>query len=334
MNTKDSSPPTVARQYADANKDRPREYFDYKRSNLKWHSGEPYQFIGKLGKGHYSEVYEGFDSKHQRKCVIKRLNHEKLPRILREVSVLKNLHGGPNIIELLDTIIDQETKTRCMVFEYVKNRNPRKLYPTLSDLDIRFYLLQMLRALHHAHSNGIMHRDIKPTNIVIDHRQRLLRVVDWGMAEYYHPGEEYIAKTVCSRFYRAPELLLDYKTYDYGVDLWSLGCVFANLLFIKPAFLRGADNKDQLQKIVELMGASAFHAYLKKYGLSLPKGVKLGKRSGKKVTWSRFIRAGDEERFGTGALDLLDRLLTLDHVKRITAKEALAHAYFDSVRDD
>uniref|UniRef100_A0A0A9XX56 non-specific serine/threonine protein kinase n=1 Tax=Lygus hesperus TaxID=30085 RepID=A0A0A9XX56_LYGHE len=97
-------------------------------------------------------------------------------------------------------------------------------------MDIRYYCYELLRGLNYAHSKGIMHRDIKPQNVMIDHQQRKLRIIDWGLAEFYHPHVEYHVR-VASRYFKGPELLLNMRVYDYSLDLWSFGCMFAGMIF-------------------------------------------------------------------------------------------------------
>lgn len=86
-----------------------------------------------------------------------------------------------------------------------------------------------MQALDFCHSQGIMHRDVKPHNIVIDHKNRMLRVIDWGLAEFYFPDREYNVR-VASRYFKGPELLVDHRDYDYSLDLWSFGCVLAGIV--------------------------------------------------------------------------------------------------------
>ena len=100
------------------------------------------------------------------------------------------------------------------------------------DSDVRFYLFELLKALDYCHSMGIIHRDVKPHNVLIDHQQRKLRLIDWGLAEFYHPGREYNVR-VASRYFKGPELLVDFQEYDYSLDLWSLGCMVSLSMWLR-----------------------------------------------------------------------------------------------------
>lgn len=114
-----------------------------------------------------------------------------------------------------------------------------------------------------------MHRDVKPLNIVINHEARDLRLIDWGLADYYQPDTEYNLR-VASRYYKGPELLVDDKKYNYSLDVWSLGCTFATMLFNIDTFFKGKDNYDQLAKIVEVLGIERLRDYLRKYRINMP----------------------------------------------------------------
>jgi casein kinase II subunit alpha len=187
------------------------------------------------------------------KCVIKILKPVKKKKIKREIKILQNMCGGTNIIQLLDVVRDPQSKTPSLIFEYVNNTDFKVLYPTLSDYDIRYYIFELLKALDYCHSNGVMHRDVKPHNVMIDHEKRQLRLIDWGLAEFYHPGREYNVR-VASRYFKGPELLVDLQEYDYALDMWSLGCMFAGMIFRKEPFFHGHDNYDQLVKIAKVLG--------------------------------------------------------------------------------
>ncbi|KAH6823434.1 Protein kinase superfamily protein, partial [Perilla frutescens var. hirtella] len=314
--------PSKARVYADVNVIRPKEYWDYESLTVQWGEQDDYEVVRKVGRGKYSEVFEGIHVTNNEKCIIKILKPVKKKKIKREIKILQNLCGGPNIVKLLDIVRDQQSKTPSLIFEHVNNTDFKVLYPTLSDFDIRFYIYELLKALDYCHSQGIMHRDVKPHNVMIDHEQRKLRLIDWGLAEFYHPGKEYNVR-VASRYFKGPELLVDLQDYDYSLDLWSLGCMFAGMIFRKEPFFYGHDNYDQLVKIAKVLGTDELNAYLNKYRLELDQNLValVGRHSRK--PWTKFINADNQHLAVPEAIDFVDKLLRYDHHERPTAKEAM-----------
>ncbi|KAF3446568.1 hypothetical protein FNV43_RR11748 [Rhamnella rubrinervis] len=320
-----------ARVYADINVHRPREYWDYESLAVQWGDQDDYEVVRKVGRGKYSEVFEGINITNNEKCIIKILKPVKKKKIKREIKILQNLCGGPNIVKLLDIVRDQHSKTPSLIFEFVNSTDFKVLYPTLTDYDIRYYIYELLKALDFCHSQGIMHRDVKPHNVMIDHELRKLRLIDWGLAEFYHPGKEYNVR-VASRYFKGPELLVDLQDYDYSLDMWSLGCMFAGMIFRKEPFFYGHDNHDQLVKIAKVLGTDELNAYLNKYHLVLDPQLEalVGRHSRK--PWSKFINADNQHLVSPEAIDFLDKLLRYDHQDRLTAREAMAHQYFFQVR--
>jgi len=285
-----------------------------------------------VGRGKYSEVFEGVNAATGDRCVIKILKPVKKKKIKREIKILQNLCGGPNIIKLLDAVRDPQSKTPSLIFEYINNTDFKTLYPTLTDQDIRYYIYEILKALDYCHSQGIMHRDVKPHNVMIDHEKRQLRLIDWGLAEFYHPGREYNVR-VASRYYKGPELLVDLQLYDYSLDMWSLGCMLAGMVFRKEPFFQGRDNYDQLVKIARVLGTDGLFDYLEKYNLQLDPHFDdiLGKHSRK--AWSKFLTSENQHLVSNEVMDLIDRMLLYDHAARILPKEAMLHNYFHPIRE-
>ena len=323
-----------ARVYTNVLSQRENEYWDYEALNVEWGDQERYQVVCKLGRGKYSEVFEGRNmSDGESKCVIKILKPVKKKKIKREIKILQNLRGGINIIELLDVVRDPQSKTPALIFEHVNNTDFKVLYPTLSDMDIRYYLLELLKALDFCHSNGIVHRDVKPHNVMIDHEKRQLRLIDWGLAEFYHPGREYNVR-VASRYFKGPELLVDHQEYDYSLDIWSFGCMVASLTFRKEPFFHGHDNQDQLVKIAKVLGTDDLHAYVEKYRIHLDPAyhqLLTGCRPHAK-SWMKFVTEDNKHLVSEEVVDLIDNCLRYDHQTRLTAQEAMAHPYFRPVR--
>uniref|UniRef100_A0A8C2CLC6 non-specific serine/threonine protein kinase n=1 Tax=Cyprinus carpio TaxID=7962 RepID=A0A8C2CLC6_CYPCA len=295
-----SSPVTSrSRVYPDVNTQRPREYWDYESHVVEWGNQDDYQLVRKLGRGKYSEVFEAINITNNEKVVVK---------------ILKS-------------------RTPALVFEHVNNTDFKQLYQTLSDYDIRFYMFEILKALDYCHSMGIMHRDVKPHNVMIDHEHRKLRLIDWGLAEFYHPSQEYNVR-VASRYFKGPELLVDYQMYDYGLDMWSLGCMLASMIFRKEPFFHGHDNYDQLVRIAKVLGTEDLYDYIDKYNIELDPRFNdiLGRHSRKR--WERFVHSENQHLVSTEALDFLDKLLRYDHRARLTAREAMEHPYFYPIVKD
>lgn len=167
------SPNIAERPLPKANADvclkHPKEYYEYENSEVIFGFQDDYEFSAKLGRGRYSEVYKGVNLLNNESCVIKILKPVKRAKIKREIQVLEVLNGHPFIVSLFDYVVDPSTKTPAIVMEYVRNIEFRTLYPMLSKDDIKLYIWQILRGLEFAHSKGLVHRDIKPGNVLFDH---------------------------------------------------------------------------------------------------------------------------------------------------------------------
>lgn len=186
-----------------------------------------------------------------------------------------------------------------------------------------------------------------------------MRLIDWGLAEFYHPGTEYNVR-VASRYFKGPELLVDFQEYDYSLDMWSLGAMFASMIFRKEPFFHGNSNSDQLVKIAKVLGTDELFDYLDKYEIELDSQYDdiLGRFQ--KKPWHSFVTSENQRFVSNEAIDFLDKLLRYDHQvsfialsgasgapkstlvipsdrnfaqERLTAKEAQGHPYFDPVRD-
>lgn len=359
-----------SRVYTDANQLRSQDYWDYENTIIEWSTNNKYYEIeNKVGRGKYSEVFQGVQLSTKKSIVIKMLKPVKKKKIKREIKILTNLSNEPNpptskefnkeiyytnkkvevlqymrsylfelphnghdnIVQLLDVVRDPISKTPALVFEHVDNVDFRILYPKFTDSDMRFYMFELLKALDYCHSMGIMHRDVKPHNVMIDHKKRKLRLIDWGLAEFYHANMEYNVR-VASRFFKGPELLVDYRMYDYSLDLWSFGTMLASMVFQKEPFFHGTSNTDQLVKIVRVLGSDDFEKYLTKYEITLPREFHDMDQYIRRP-WRRFINDSNRHLCDNkDIIDLIDNLLKYDHQERLTAREAMGHPWFDSVR--
>ena len=319
-------------RFARVNVDKPREYWDFEKFAIQWNSPDRYEIEKKIGRGKYSEVFLGWDCEARRHVVIKVLKPVKKKKILREMKILQNLQGGPNVVQLLDAVRDPQSKTPAFIFEHVNATDFRVLFPALTDMEVRFYIFEVLKALEFAHSMGIMHRDVKPQNVMIDHATKTVKLIDWGLAEFYHPSTLYNCR-VASRYFKGPELLTDNQNYDYSLDIWSLGCMFAGMIFMKEPLFHGRDNSDQLVRIAKVLGTEELARYIKKYSLTLDSALSaaIGRHSRK--PWTVFINRENQHLCPPEALDLLDKMLRYDHAERITTADAMQHPYFAPIRN-
>jgi len=219
--------------------------------------------------------------------------------------------------------------------EYVdcKDTDFKLLYKKLTPVDLKKYMFEALKAINYAHSMGVMHRDIKPHNLMYDLSNGTMKLIDWGLSEFYFPNREYNTR-VAARFYKAPELLLENTKYDYQIDIWGLGCIFAAVLFQQEVIFQGKDDTDQVVQIAKILGTDEIYEYAISQGLKISPTLheQLGKKP--KKPWSKFKATFNEQYFNDeNAIGLLSQMLVVDHTKRINAKDAMAHTYFKELNN-
>ena len=332
---------TVSRVYSDVNALHfPPSHSDYASFQPQYNAPDPYQIVCRLGRGKYSEVFLAVQRRRQqqqlsfaqRRVVIKVLKPVRKLKIKREIHVLQQMSGCDGCVRLLDVVRDPVSKYVSLVFEHVEAMEWKERFQSLTEPQCQFILYQLLNTLQHAHSHGIMHRDIKPHNLLIHPRTLVAKLIDWGLADYYHARTLYNVR-VCSRYFKAPELLLGHGFYDYGVDMWSVGCVMAGMLYGRHPFFHGRDNNDQLIRIVAVTGTDELYRYTTKHHIAIPDDIQHKLNTNRQLQpahrgWELLGGATGRALRGSVALDLLGRLLAIDHQQRLTVDEALAHPYF------
>ncbi|KAL2760288.1 hypothetical protein ACRALDRAFT_1073791 [Sodiomyces alcalophilus JCM 7366] len=288
------------------------------------HKVNSYEIFRRLGRGRFSDVFEGLRLVDYRRCAIKSLKPVDQTQVINEIKVLQALRGGPNIIELLDVVLDPMNNTTSLIFELVDSVDFRCLYPLLDGIEIRYYIRELVRALEFSHSKGIMHRAVRPQNVLIDPSKRKLRLIDWGSAAVYVPGTTYDARA--ARIFGTPELLLDFVTYDCRLDMWCLGEMLASMVFRKQPFFLGVSRLSHLEQIAITLGTKGLLNYVERYDMDAPDVSDIPLHEGR--SWVSYVTQENQHLAHDAAIDLVDRLLRWDHQDRLTAIKALEHPYF------
>jgi len=239
----------------------------------------------------------------------------------------------PNIVSLKNSFLccgdNPDEVFLNLVLDYVPEtvyricRHFSKLRKTIPLICIKLYIYQLCRALSYLHSLGICHRDIKPQNLLLDPQTSVLKLCDFGSAKSLVEGEPSVSY-ICSRYYRAPELIFGSTSYTTAIDIWSMGCVLAELLLGQPMF-PGESEVDQLVEIIKVLGSPSreqIKAMNKHYtSFKFPKI--------KAHPWNKVFRNNTP----TEAIDLVCRFLQYDPKQRLQPLEACTHPFFDEIRN-
>jgi len=224
----------------------------------------------------------------------------------------------PTIVSLLD-VVNYDNKL-YLVFEFL-DQDLKKYMDTISSVSpplVQSYTKQLLQGLTYCHQRRIVHRDLKPQNLLID-KKGSLKIADFGLARAFCVPVRQYTHEVVTLWYRAPEILLGSATYSIPVDIWSAGCIFAELLLKKPIF-PGDSEIDQLFKIFRQMGTPTEEMW---HGCTSLPDFKPSFPKWKKQELSKVF-----ENTPLAALDLLEKMLTYEPAERISARGALNHPYF------
>ncbi|KAK8884979.1 hypothetical protein M9Y10_044106 [Tritrichomonas musculus] len=324
--------PNISRYYANVNLELGSSHWNYRDWNPVFGKIERYFLVEYMGSGRYSDVFMALQDK-KKKCAAKLLKPVNTDRVRRELKVLTILRNGPNVLDLWDIVIDSKYGIPTMITEYVDNIDWRVLFSRL-DLDgIRFYIYRLLQALDFTHKFGIMHRDVKPVNILCVDPKQELKLADWGLAEFYHPMRQYSA-SIGTRYYKTPETLLGYDLYDYSIDTWAAGVILLELLTLDIHIFDGDRFKcEQIDSIAKVVGGQAIVNWAKKYRKPIPPETAARLLKYPKIPFELLIPSTRKGFKDPDAIELVSRLLDVDHKRRISAEGALRSHFFDPIRN-
>ncbi|KAF7731010.1 Mitogen-activated protein kinase [Apophysomyces ossiformis] len=305
-----------------------------------------YKIIRKVGSGSYGTVCSAIHVDTNEVVAIKKCFHifdKKLltKRCLREIKLLQHFNGHPHIIGLKTMdIVDYNHFNEIYLIQECCDTTMTDVIHSKLELEpvhYQWFMYQIFSALKYIHSANVLHRDLKPDNILVNQNCDI-RICDFGMARGFVSSSPLASHAmthyVVTRWYRAPEIMLSRNSYDKAIDLWSVGCIFAELLGRKVLF-KGTDYVDQLHQIVGILG--------------LPEDTSFWDQSASRsvIDYIKNLRDVNGQRPPTDpidfsahfpqcppdGIDLLKRLLHLDPSKRITVNEALEHSFVAQMRD-
>lgn len=284
-----------------------------------------YKKIEKVGNGTYGVVYKAEDVETKEIVALKKMilevENEGVPSTaIREISLLREIQSE-NIVGLKDVVI--EDKKLYLVFEFVTQDLKRYLESFdeevyLDPKVVKKFLYQILKGTASCHSRRILHRDLKPQNLLISD-DGTLKIADFGLARAFAVPIRPYTHEVVTLWYRAPELLLGAIEYSTPIDIWSIGCIFVEMITKQPLFA-GDSEIDQLYRIFRVLGTPDETIWpgvtsFKYYKPTFP-------------NWAPTPLEKVIEKLDTAGLDLLKRMLKYDPCERISAKAALSHPYF------
>lgn len=290
---------------------------------------ERYKKIEKIGEGTYGVVFKALDLMTDTFIALKKIRLEQeeegVPSTaIREISLLKELQHN-NVVRL-ENVVHAENSL-YLVFEHLDLDLKRHMdmNSTFGDNHplIKWFLYQMLQGIAYCHSHCILHRDLKPQNLLIDARHNYLKLADFGLARAFGIPVRAYTHEVVTLWYRSPEILLGSKTYSTPVDVWSIGCIFAEMINRRPLF-QGDSEIDELFKIFQVLGTPTEETWP---GVSALPDYKAVFPMWEPRSLAEVVPALDPL-----GLDILQQMLRYQPEARATAAALLSHPYFQSLQ--
>ncbi|XP_056438187.1 mitogen-activated protein kinase 15 [Gadus chalcogrammus] len=301
-------------------------------SEVEEHISLKYEIKRRLGKGAYGIVWKAVDRQTGEVVAVKKIfdafrNRTDAQRTFREIMFLQEFGDHANIIKLINVIRAQNDKDIYLIFEHMDTdlHAVIKKGSLLKDVHKRYVMYQLLKATKYLHSGNVIHRDQKPSNILLD-TDCSVKLCDFGLARSLcqiqeDAGNPTLTEYVATRWYRAPEILLGSSRYTKGIDMWSIGCILGEMLLGKALF-PGTSSINQIEKILSAIAHPSpedIQSIKSEYGASVIQRMLLKPQ----VPLEEILQPA----VPPDALDLVQRLLVFNPDKRLTAGQALQHPY-------
>ncbi|XP_054859623.1 cyclin-dependent kinase 20 [Eublepharis macularius] len=288
---------------------------------------DQYSILGRIGEGAHGIVFKAKNIETGETVALKKVALHKpkdgIPnQALREIKALQEIEENQHVVKLMDVF--PHGTGFVLVFEYMLSdlseviRNSEQ---PLADAQVKSYMLMLLKGVEFCHANSIMHRDLKPANLLISSTGQL-KIADFGLARIFTRDDEdrLYSHQVATRWYRAPELLYGARKYDEGVDLWAVGCIFAELLNNSPLF-PGVNDIEQLCCVLRVLGTPNQKIWPE--SVELPDYKKISFKEKLPIPLEQVVPDASPQ-----AVQLLKQFLVYPSKQRVRAAQALLHPYF------
>eukprot|EP01018_Ginkgo_biloba_P027775 Gb_16802 [translate_table: standard] len=294
---------------------------------------DKYEKLDKVGQGAYGKVYKAVEKATGQLVALKktRIDHDGIPcTTLREISLLRNLSMSPYIIGLLNVefaINKKGKRVLYMIFELmdynlfqhmwdVCGNNSASQRQDMDPKDIQKLMYQLCKGIMECHCRGVIHRDLKPQNILVNKADCKLKIADFGLGKEFRIYSRPYTAEVCTLWYKPPELLLGETKYTLALDMWSVGCIFAQLARAGQALFKGESEFTQILNIFKVLGTPTEDIWP---GLtSFP-------------NWHAYPNFKPEKIEDNVVLNSKGKMFEYDPKKRISIVDALRHPYFDDL---
>ncbi|KAI6149816.1 kinase-like protein [Pisolithus tinctorius] len=304
-----------------------------------FHVEKRWKLVREMGSGAYGVVVSATDQISGETVAIKLVTRifEKIQlakRALREITLLRHFSNHENITGLIDMDAISPDFQEIYIFMEPMEADLHQIIKsgqTLTNEHVQYFLYQILRGMKYIHSASVIHRDLKPGNLLVNSDCEL-KICDFGLSRGFdstpdeHIGGQ-LTEYVATRWYRAPEIMLSFRRYTTAIDVWSIGCIFAELLLGRPLF-KGKDYVDQLNKIFDVLGTPE-ESVIQRIGSDKAQVYVRTLPVKEPIPFSRLLPAADHQ-----ALDLLRKMLSFDPLSRTAVHEALAHPWLSTYHDD
>ncbi|KAJ6621371.1 kinase-like domain-containing protein [Mycena sp. CBHHK59/15] len=297
-----------------------------------FHVKKRWKLIREMGSGAYGVVISAGDEITGETVAIKLVSRvfdkiQLAKRALREITLLRHFTGHANITGLIDAKMISPESNEIYIFMEPMEADLHQIIKsgqTLTSEHVQYFVYQILRGMKFVHSASVIHRDLKPGNLLVN-ADCELKICDFGLSRG-HENASHLTEYVATRWYRAPEIMLGFREYDSAIDVWSIGCILAELLSSQPLF-KGKDYVDQLKKILDVLG-SPEETVLQKIASEKARTYVRSLPISKKRPFAKVLPTADLQ-----AIELLSHMLTFDPDQRFTVAEALEHPWLSGYHE-